>query len=113
MATSSIVGGSQVPEEVSGKDMDALGPSDNTDSGSDARGAYPEDVMNSDTDSSGTGESASIGPGSSQPDADILPDQVEPVPGADTAEGSDLDADDVQHMAADMDDEAGQNEGGR
>jgi hypothetical protein len=39
MATSSISGGSHIPEEINGKDVHALGPSDNSDSGSDAIGA--------------------------------------------------------------------------
>lgn len=113
MATSSIVGGSRVPEEVTGKDMGALGPSDNTDSGSDAKGAYPGDVMSSDTDAAGTGESAAIDPGGIEPDADILPDHLEPLPGAGTAEDSGPDIDGVQHMAADMDDGTGQEEDDR
>ena len=83
MATSSILGGSQLPEEISGKDMHALGPSDNSDSGSDAVGAYSEEELASDSDSAGTGERASVGVGlDSQPDADILPDHIEQAPGA-------------------------------
>ncbi len=82
MATSSILGGSQLPEEISGKDMHALGPSDNSDSGSDAVGAYGADELASDSDSAGTGERAEAGTGGSQPDADILPDHIEQAPGA-------------------------------
>jgi hypothetical protein len=91
MATSSILGGSKAPEEISGKDLHALGPSDNSDSGSDAVGAYGDDELSSDSDAVGTGERASAGFGSDQPDADILPDHIEQALGADA--GTDLDAD--------------------
>ena len=111
MATSSILGGSKAPEEISGKDLQALGPSDNSDSGSDAVGAYGDDELSSDSDAVGTGERASAGLGRDQPDADILPDHIEQAPGggADT----DLDADDgdefndlseVEDLADDSDD---------
>ncbi|MDB5867752.1 MAG: hypothetical protein JWP96_84 [Polaromonas sp.] len=90
MATSSILGGSHLPEEISGKDMRSLGPSDNTDSGSDAVGAYSDEALASDTDSLGTGERASAGPDGEQTDADILPDHIEQAPGA----AADIDLDD-------------------
>ncbi len=83
MATSSILGGSKLPEEISGKDMHALGPSDNSDSGSDAVGAYGDDELSSDSDASGTGERATIGTGRSHQDTDILPDHIEQAAGAD------------------------------
>lgn len=63
MATSSLLGGSRLPEEISGKDVHALSPSDNSDSGSDAAGAYGDDELASDTD------------------ADILPDHIEQLAG--------------------------------
>lgn len=77
MATSSILGGMPVPEEIKGKDVQSLGPSDNSDSGSDAVGAYGSDELASDTDAVGTGESDFTGPDSSHSDADILPDHIE------------------------------------
>ncbi|MEO5658997.1 MAG: hypothetical protein ABIQ90_04260, partial [Polaromonas sp.] len=77
MATSSILGSSQLPEEISGKDMHALGPSDNSDSGSDATGAYGAGELSSDSDAAGTGERATMGTGREQFDADILPDRIE------------------------------------
>ena len=76
MATSSILGGSLSPEEISGKDIQALGPSDNSDSGSDAVGAYSDDELTSSSDAAGTGERASVDPDIEQNDADILPDQI-------------------------------------
>ncbi|MBT9475566.1 hypothetical protein [Polaromonas sp.] len=94
MATSSILGGSQMPEEISGKDVHALGPSDNSDSGSDAVGAYGDDELASDTDAAGTGERASVGTIGDQPDADILPDRIEPVIGQ-------MVGDELEEMAGD------------
>jgi hypothetical protein len=82
MAISSILGGSQVPQEISGKDVHSLGPSDNSDSGSDAVGAYGDDELASDSDAVGTGERASVGMDGTASDADILPDHIERVPGA-------------------------------
>jgi hypothetical protein len=73
----------------------ALGPSDSSDSGSDVQGEkrYPGDIedeldqhalgqsaaeLNSDTDRSGTGETASAdGDNNLELDSDILPDEVE------------------------------------
>ena len=55
MATSSILGGDPLPRHVRGKDTNALGPSDNSDSGSDAQGAYGTDELSSDSDAEGTG----------------------------------------------------------
>lgn len=111
MATSSILGGSKAPEEISGKDLQALGPSDNSDSGSDAVGAYGDDELSSDSDAVGTGERASAGLGRDQPDADILPDHIEQAPGANADTDVDADAGDdfndlseVEDLADDGDD---------
>lgn len=104
MATSSILGGLHLPEEVGGKDIHALGPSDNSDSGSDAVGAYSDDELASDSDAVGTGERASIGAGRDQPDADILPDHIETEPGTDVdldfEEAADGDFNDVAEVEA-------------
>jgi hypothetical protein len=107
MATSSILGGTQIPEEVDGKDMDALGPSDNSDSGSDAKGAYGDGELASDSDSVGTGERAAIGMGMDRADADILPDHVEGEAGTGLLD-DDLGDDggiSVQDLAVDDDDD--------
>ena len=111
MASSSILGGSRLPEDISGKDLHALGPSDNSDSGSDAVGAYGDDELSSDSDAVGTGERASAGTGREYPDVDILPDHIERAPGAgadidlDDPSGEDLgDLEDVGEMADDSDD---------
>ncbi|MDB5744284.1 MAG: hypothetical protein JWR68_2599 [Polaromonas sp.] len=107
MATSSILGGSQLPEEISGKDMQALGPSDNSDSGSDAIGAYSDEALASDTDSFGTGERASIDPGADHTDVDIRPDHIERAADIDLDEQAGDDFDDlsaVEALADDSDD---------
>ena len=110
MATSSIMGGSKLPEEISGKDMQALGPSDNSDSGSDVMGAYGDDELASDSDASGTGERAAVGADRSQPDADILPDHIEQGSGAQVDEELDdaaedkSDLSDIENLADDSQD---------
>lgn len=77
MATSSILGGSKAPGEITGKDMQALGTGDNSDSGSDTVGAYSADELASDGDSTGTGERAALDKDLIEPDADILPDHID------------------------------------
>lgn len=89
MATSSILGGRRLPEQISGKSTGALGPSDNSDSGSDSQGAYGGDELYSDSDAEGTGERAAVGLGLDGLDglnADIMPDRVEGMPGNDDAD---------------------------
>ena len=108
MATSSFLGGQHLPEQVRGKDTNALGPSDNSDSGSDAQGAYGDEEMSSDSDAAGTGERASVGPGLEAFDADILPDHIEGEEDESAAENAtgDLEtAADVHDLAADESDD--------
>lgn len=89
MTESSITGGTPAPAQPAGRDIDALGPSDSTDSGSDVqtdrnRAALPDEASEgaipvqhgSDTDASGTGERASADPTEVASDADILPDRL-------------------------------------
>lgn len=115
MATSSLLGGAELPDPVIGKDTDALGPSDNSDSGSDAQGAYGDDELHSDSDAAGTGERATIGSGRERSGGDILPDHLERESGAATdAELDEIDGDlsldsaDVEGLAADDGDEDGE-----
>ncbi|HWI79127.1 MAG TPA: hypothetical protein VNS31_08010 [Ramlibacter sp.] len=73
MAYSSILGADEAPEQPSGRDAELLGPSDNSDSGSDTIGtseAY------ADSDAVGTGERGSVTPGEGHEGEDILPDRV-------------------------------------
>ena len=73
MAYSSILGADLAPALPSGKDADLLGPSDNSDSGSDAVGTTE---ARADSDAAGTGEGGSVMPGEEREGADILPDRV-------------------------------------
>ena len=76
MAHSSILGGEHAPVHPSGKSADMLGPSDSSDSGSDARGDLGPDQLSSDSDRAGTGERASVEAEQGGSGADILPDRV-------------------------------------
>lgn len=75
MAQSSLLGGEPAPEIPEGRTIARLGPSDSSDSGSDAD--LPG--MNaSDSDAAGTGERASVEMPQDEvvADADTLPDRV-------------------------------------
>ena len=90
MATSPLLGGERAPTQAPGRDVESLGPSDRSDSGSDVQGEldlYPDsDLENhlsitpgrgSDSDAAGTGERGAALPESDVREGDdILPDQV-------------------------------------
>ncbi len=104
MAKSSILGGEHAPVQSEGRGADRLGPSDSSDSGSDAQGELGPDQMDSDTDRSGTGERASANPRDSGAGVDILPDHVDRA-----SRGGASDASmDLDQLASDDDDEAGE-----
>jgi hypothetical protein len=73
MAYSSILGADSAPEQPSGRDAELLGPSDNSDSGSDTIGT---DEAHADSDAVGTGERGSVTPDEDREGGDILPDRV-------------------------------------
>ncbi len=73
MAYSSITGADTAPVQSSGRDAEALGPSDNSDSGSDTVGTYE---AHADSDAMGTGERGSVTRREGKAGADILPDRV-------------------------------------
>ncbi len=92
MATSSTQGGEPVPARPSGTDVDALGPSDSSDSGSDVRHERrmptapdtPDELGavtahgDSTSDALGTGERASAaGDAEGRAAADIVPDRTD------------------------------------
>ena len=110
MANSSILGGEHAAPHPRGTDVDALGPSDSSDSGSDVqtdrrRSALPDAASEgalpiphgSTSDAAGTGERASADASAPQVDADILPTRVGTLPqdALDAAVSSD-----DPHMAA-------------
>jgi hypothetical protein len=90
MTKSSILGGADAPRIAAGKDVDALGPSDTSDSGSDVQGeramsTAPDNAgewgavvidTETDTDATGTGERASADGDAPRDGADILPDRI-------------------------------------
>ncbi len=90
MSHSSILGGERAPQRSPGNDVDRLGPSDSSDSGSDVQGeqpmatspdnpgewgATPTDA-GSDSDSLGTGERSSAAGTPPRDGADIMPDRI-------------------------------------
>jgi len=104
MAYSSIMGADTAPTNPKGRDADLLGPSDNSDSGSDTVGSAE---AHEDSDASGTGERANVVGRDGREGGDILPDKVvnlandEGFPEADpdAMELTDLDNDDAQALA--------------
>ena len=90
MARSSIMGGDPAPTRTPGTDIDRLGPSDTSDSGSDVQGERPMATMpdnpaewgavvaetDTDSDAQGTGERADAAGDTVRENADILPDRV-------------------------------------
>jgi hypothetical protein len=73
MAYSSILGADTAPHQPSGRDSESLGPSDNSDTGSDAAGTYE---AHADSDAMGTGERGSVSRNDPTDGADILPDHI-------------------------------------
>jgi hypothetical protein len=99
MAYSSILGADPAPIQPTGRDADALGPSDNSDTGSDTRGtseAY------ADSDAVGTGERGAVTPNTEgREGGDILPDHVVELSEEERALASgDVDADELTDLDA-------------
>ena len=120
MAKSSILGGEHAPARGPGHDVDALGPSDSSDSGSDVQGERPmatgadtPDELGSvtvrrgtDSDADGTGERASAAGDDALDGADILPDRIgrDPTMQSDDAlSAGELAEVDVEDLMADED----------
>ncbi|MDP9044460.1 MAG: hypothetical protein M3O01_06600 [Pseudomonadota bacterium] len=121
MSNSSILGGPAAPRPAPGKDVDALGPSDTSDSGSDVQGARsmptapdsPDEwgaivpATDNDSDAQGTGERGAAGADEAVRDGDdILPDRViEGDPDSDLVEdGGSVGVDDLPDDDAEDDD---------
>ena len=125
MANSSILGGDHAPIHPRGTDLDALGPSDSSDSGSDVqvdrgRTAMPDEGSEgslavahaSSSDSAGTGERAAADGRDVEAGADILPDRIgiSPSDAMDAAVSiDDPDSAEVQELAASDDEEDDEN----
>ncbi len=105
MAYSSILGADSAPQQPDGREAELLGPSDNSDSGSDTIGTLEADQDT--TDSAGTGDRGSIDGRDAREGADILPDrvvnladgEVSPEADPDGMGMTDLDTDDAQSLA--------------
>jgi hypothetical protein len=105
MAYSSILGADRAPTEPSGREAELLGPSDNSDSGSDTigTGEAREDTI----DTGKTGDRATVAGPELREGGDILPDRVvnlgegEGFPEADPdgMEMTDLDNREAQRLA--------------
>lgn len=91
MAYSSILGADPAPAQPAGRGSDALGPSDNSDSGSDAIGTHE---VHADSDGPGTGERAGVSGADLEEGADIAPDRVVNMGAGDADEtlGEDVDS---------------------
>ena len=104
MAYSSIMGADQAPTNPSGREADLLGPSDNSDSGSDTVGTSE---AHEDSDSRGTGERGVVAGADAREGADIMPDRVVNLADGDASteldpgalELTDLDSEDVEALA--------------
>lgn len=77
MTNSSIIGGERAPIQPPGRAAGLLGPSDSSDSGSDAAGEFSAEQLDSDSDRYGTGERSSADLRDSASGADIMPDRVD------------------------------------
>ncbi len=98
MAYSSILGADPAPEQPSGRDARSLGPSDNSDTGSDTTGSYE---AQGDSDASGTGERGSVDPREGLEGADILPDRVVRADDGEGFTAADMDAQEFTDLDAD------------
>jgi hypothetical protein len=127
MTNSSILGGTAAPARAPGTEVDLLGPSDSSDSGSDIQGELPMATSpdnpaewgaltadaGSDSDAFGTGERAAAAGIDPRDGADIMPDRIID-PSDDAPEVTDPDlidaldslADDGAATTADGDDDA-------
>lgn len=96
MAYSSILGADKAPLHPSGRDSESLGPSDNTDSGSDTIGTFER---HADSDAAGTGERGSVvARDDGHEGADILPDRVSRMPDGDGALEGEPDIEDLTDL---------------
>lgn len=72
MSLSPLLGGRRPPRRADGRDPDALGPSDSSDSGSDTVGGSDRGL----SDRAGTGERATASGHDPEANADLLPDHL-------------------------------------
>lgn len=119
MANSSILGGTRAPQRPDGTGVDAFGPSDTSDSGSDIQGestmptspdnpaelgALPVDP-DSDSDAFGTGERAQAAGRAPREAGDIMPDRIVDDPQGDLLDEEQAEVDDLVDSLSLDDDE--------
>lgn len=100
MAYSSILGADTAPIQPSGRSSELLGPSDNSDSGSDALGT---EEIHGDSDAGGTGERGVVSGLDGKEGCDILPDRVVRL-GPDDAPGAEGSIESASDAAPGVDD---------
>lgn len=115
MARSPITGAERAPAQPAGRDVDRLGPSDTSDSGSDVQGeldlASPVDLdkgygvhpaeYDTDTDSRGTGErGAALSDEDARAGADVAPDRIGTLGGDDDEQLTDAELEAVDALGA-------------
>ena len=101
MAYSSILGGESAPAHPSGREAELLGPSDNSDSGSDTIGTTE---AHEDSDSVGTGERGVVAGRDPREGSDIMPDHVVNLAEGEGAADADSDATEMTDLT-DLDDD--------
>lgn len=112
MAYSSIMGADSAPTHPSGREAELLGPSDNSDSGSDTIGTHE---AREDTDSVGTGSRGAVAGPDAREGGDILPDRVVNLGDGEVLSEADADADalELTDLDADADEDAEADEDGQ
>lgn len=111
MAYSSILGADRAPVQPSGRDAELLGPSDSSDTGSDALGTSE---LHGDSDASGTGERGSVDAREAREGADILPDHIVRAGPGDELPESDVEGDEFTDLDAEASaDETDEDSGSR
>lgn len=118
MAYSSLLGADTAPAQPSGRSSDLLGPSDNSDSGSDTLGTHE---AHADSDAVGTGERGAVDGIDAVEGADISPDRIvrlsaggegeEELPSGEGFPEADPDGQEMTDLDADTD-AAGEGDGG-
>jgi hypothetical protein len=98
MAYSSILGADTAPTHPSGREAELLGPSDNSDSGSDTIGTHEP---HADSDSRGTGERGAVAGADVREGSDIMPDRIVNLADGEVAAADSISAADA---AADLED---------
>jgi hypothetical protein len=101
MAYSSILGADPAPQQPSGREAELLGPSDNSDSGSDTIGTHE---AHADSDSRGTGERGAVAGPDQREGGDILPDRVVNLSAGEVSPESDAEAEAMTDLDSASDD---------